>query len=60
MTSYRAPLADIDFTLNHVVDLAAIAKLNGFQHADPADGARPPGRGGPIFRRSDRPPQCDR
>jgi alkylation response protein AidB-like acyl-CoA dehydrogenase len=36
MTSYRAPLADIDFTLNHVVDLASIAKLNGFQHADPA------------------------
>ncbi len=35
MTAYRAPLADIDFTLNHVVDLAAIAKLNGFQHADP-------------------------
>jgi alkylation response protein AidB-like acyl-CoA dehydrogenase len=36
MTPYRAPLADIDFTLNHVVDLASIAKLNGFQHADPA------------------------
>ena len=36
MTSFRAPLADIDFTLNHVVDLASIAKLNGFQHADPA------------------------
>ena len=35
MTAYRAPLADIDFTLNHVVDLASIAKLNGFQHADP-------------------------
>ena len=35
MTPYRAPLADIDFTLNHVVDLGAIAKLNGFQHADP-------------------------
>ena len=36
MTSFRAPLADIDFTLNQVVDLASIAKLNGFQHADPA------------------------
>ena len=35
MTLYQAPLADIDFTLNHVVDLAAIAKLNGFQHGDP-------------------------
>ena len=35
MTAFRAPLADIDFTLNHVVDLASIAKLDGFQHADP-------------------------
>ena len=35
MTAFRAPLADIDFTLNHVVDLASIAKLNGFQHSDP-------------------------
>lgn len=35
MTVFRAPLADIDFTLNHLVDLASIAKLNGFQHADP-------------------------
>ena len=24
---YKAPLEDIDFTLNHVVDLAAVAKL---------------------------------
>ena len=32
---YKPPLEDIDFTLNHVVDLAAVAKLNGFQHADP-------------------------
>jgi alkylation response protein AidB-like acyl-CoA dehydrogenase len=35
MADYRAPLADIDFTLNHIVDLPSIAKLNGFQHADP-------------------------
>ncbi|HEY7563358.1 MAG TPA: acyl-CoA dehydrogenase N-terminal domain-containing protein, partial [Acidimicrobiia bacterium] len=35
MADYRAPLADIDFTLNHIVDLASIAKLNDFQHADP-------------------------
>ena len=33
--SYRVPLEDIDFVLNHVVDLPAVAKLNGFQHADP-------------------------
>ena len=32
---YKPPLEDIDFTLNHVLDLAAVAKLNGFQHADP-------------------------
>ncbi|HSL25851.1 MAG TPA: acyl-CoA dehydrogenase [Acidimicrobiia bacterium] len=35
MTGYRPPLDDIDFTLNHIVDLPAIAKLDGFQHADP-------------------------
>lgn len=35
MADYKVPLADIDFTLNHVVDLPSIAKLNGFQHADP-------------------------
>src|SRR5688500_6809379 len=34
MGDYRVPLADIDFTLNQVVDLPSIAKLNGFQHAD--------------------------
>jgi alkylation response protein AidB-like acyl-CoA dehydrogenase len=32
---YQPPLGDIDFTLNHVLDLAALSKLNGFQHADP-------------------------
>ena len=32
---YRPPLEDIDFTLNQVLDLAALSKLNGFQHADP-------------------------
>lgn len=35
MADYRVPLADIDFTLNQVVDLPSIAKLNGFQHTDP-------------------------
>jgi 3-(methylthio)propanoyl-CoA dehydrogenase len=34
MSGYRAPLQDIDFVLNHVVDLAKVAKLDGFQHAD--------------------------
>jgi alkylation response protein AidB-like acyl-CoA dehydrogenase len=33
--TYRVPLEDIDFVLNHVIDLPAVAKLNGFQHADP-------------------------
>ena len=32
---YKPPLEDIDFTLNQVLDLAALSKLNGFQHADP-------------------------
>ncbi|HJQ94733.1 MAG TPA: acyl-CoA dehydrogenase [Acidimicrobiia bacterium] len=32
---YQPPLGDIDFTLNHVLDLGALSKLNGFQHADP-------------------------
>ncbi|MGQ0849003.1 MAG: acyl-CoA dehydrogenase [Actinomycetota bacterium] len=35
MAGYTAPLDEIDFTLNHIVDLASVAKLNGFQHADP-------------------------
>ena len=33
---YRPPLEDIEFTLTHIADLESIAKLNGFQHADPA------------------------
>jgi alkylation response protein AidB-like acyl-CoA dehydrogenase len=36
MSNYTPPLEDIDFVLNHVVDLSAVSKLNGFQHADPA------------------------
>ncbi|HUO45933.1 MAG TPA: acyl-CoA dehydrogenase [Acidimicrobiia bacterium] len=34
MSGFRVPLEDIDFVLNHVIDLPAVAKLNGFQHAD--------------------------
>ena len=34
MADYRVPLADIDFALNHIIDLPAVQKLNGFQHAD--------------------------
>lgn len=33
MDSYRAPLADIGFTLRHFADYAAIEKLPGFGHA---------------------------
>ena len=33
--AYKPPLADIDFALNQILDLSSIAKLNGFQHADP-------------------------
>ncbi|MDX1467759.1 MAG: acyl-CoA dehydrogenase [Acidimicrobiia bacterium] len=36
MSGYTAPLADMSFVLNHVANLEAISKLNGFQHADPA------------------------
>jgi len=35
MSTYIPPLDDIDFILNHVLDLSEISKLNGFQHADP-------------------------
>ncbi len=35
MSDYSPPLADLEFVLNHVADLTAVAKLNGFQHADP-------------------------
>ncbi len=35
MSEYRVPLDDIDFVLNHVIDLPAVAKLSVFQHADP-------------------------
>jgi 3-(methylsulfanyl)propanoyl-CoA dehydrogenase len=35
MSEYRPPLDDINFALNHIAGLENIAKLNGFQHADP-------------------------
>ncbi len=35
MSEYQAPLADIDFVLDSIVDLTSISKLNGYQHADP-------------------------
>jgi 3-(methylthio)propanoyl-CoA dehydrogenase len=35
VSGYQAPLADIDFVLEHIVDLSSISKLNGFSHADP-------------------------
>jgi alkylation response protein AidB-like acyl-CoA dehydrogenase len=34
--TYTPPLEDHNFVLNHVADLEAISKLNGYQHADPA------------------------
>jgi 3-(methylthio)propanoyl-CoA dehydrogenase len=34
MSEYRPPIDDIVFTLDHVADLSAVAKLNGFQHVD--------------------------
>jgi 3-(methylthio)propanoyl-CoA dehydrogenase len=35
MAEYTAPLRDIRFVLEHLVDLPAIAKLPGFDHAEP-------------------------
>src|SRR5215218_9659624 len=35
MAEYVPPLDDIRFTLEHVTDLAALAALPGFEHADP-------------------------
>jgi alkylation response protein AidB-like acyl-CoA dehydrogenase len=35
MSGYQPPLDDINFSLMHIAGLEDIAKLNGFQHADP-------------------------
>ena len=35
MSDYRAPLEDMRFVLEHVVDIAGLAALDGFEHADP-------------------------
>jgi alkylation response protein AidB-like acyl-CoA dehydrogenase len=35
MTDYRPPLRSLDFVLNHVVDLAGLARYEPFAHADP-------------------------
>jgi alkylation response protein AidB-like acyl-CoA dehydrogenase len=36
MSGYQPPLREINFTLNHIAGLEDVAKLNGYQHADPA------------------------
>ncbi|MEY2458262.1 MAG: 3-(methylsulfanyl)propanoyl-CoA dehydrogenase, partial [Acidimicrobiaceae bacterium] len=35
MAEYVAPLRDVRFALEHLVDLAALSKLPAFEHADP-------------------------
>jgi len=35
MDEYRAPLQDIRFVLEHIVDLSGLAALPGFEHAEP-------------------------
>jgi len=35
MPDYEAPLSDIRFALEHLVDLAGLSKRPGFEHADP-------------------------
>src|ERR1041385_8000669 len=39
MTGYAPPLADMNFVLNHVVDLPAISELPGVEGADPETAA---------------------
>ena len=36
VSDFYPPIDDINFTLNHVADLEAVSKLDGYQHADPA------------------------
>ena len=36
MAEFAPRLDDVNFTLNHIAGLEEIAKLNGYQHADPA------------------------
>jgi hypothetical protein len=35
MSDYTPPLNDIRFVLDQILDLAALAKLPAFEHADP-------------------------
>ena len=35
MSDFRSPIADISFSLRHVADLDSLAKLDGYEHADP-------------------------
>jgi alkylation response protein AidB-like acyl-CoA dehydrogenase len=35
MADYTPPLRDIKFVLDHIVDLAGLSKMPGFEHADP-------------------------
>jgi alkylation response protein AidB-like acyl-CoA dehydrogenase len=34
-TTYTPPVRDITFVIDHITDLGSLAKLGGFQHADP-------------------------
>ncbi|MCF8468559.1 MAG: acyl-CoA dehydrogenase C-terminal domain-containing protein [Sneathiella sp.] len=35
MAEYSAPLKDMSFVLNNIADLAALSRLEGFEHAEP-------------------------
>ncbi|HEU4841484.1 MAG TPA: acyl-CoA dehydrogenase family protein, partial [Ilumatobacteraceae bacterium] len=48
-TEYVPPLEDIRFALSHVADLAALATLPGYEHADPATVAGVLGEAGRFF-----------
>jgi len=48
MTGYAPPLADMNFVLNHVVDLGTISRLPGVEGADPETAAAVLGEAGKL------------
>jgi 3-(methylthio)propanoyl-CoA dehydrogenase len=48
MTAYAPPLADMNFVLNHVIDLKALSKLPGVEGADPETAAAVLGEAGKL------------
>ncbi len=59
MSTYRAPLADMQFVLNELAGLEQIAKLPGFEEAAPDVVVGDPRRGRQVRHRRARPAQLD-